>query len=63
MNGGKTLFFSFLSNYHNEKKVYINIYIYIILLIEYTKFNYLKKRKESNMTLFIKKKKRIIALS
>ena len=47
MNGGKTLFFSFLSKYHNEKKVYINIYIYIyiILLIEYTKFNYLKKNK------------------
>ena len=42
-------FFPFLSNYHDEKKVcvYIYIYIYKFLLIEYTKFNYLKKEKKA----------------
>ena len=40
-------FFPFLSNYHDEKKVCVYIYIYKFLLIEYTKFNYLKKEKKA----------------
>ena len=40
-------FFPLLSNYHDEKKVCVYIYIYKFLLIEYTKFNYLKKEKKA----------------